>query len=450
MPRVNISIPAAIALSAAWLLVSAPVNAAEAPKPNIIFILADDWGLERTGCYGADTFKTPHLDALAAGGLRFEYCFATPFCGPTRAQFITGRYPFRTGALGNGLSATVQPENEHGLPTMLRQTGYATALVGKWRQMTGDLKAWGFDEWITDPSPAGWFWEKSYIKNGDEVTLDEEVYCPDVFHQFALDFMRRHRDERFFLYYSSHFTHAPILRTPQSKPGVEADNLQVFFDNHAYLDRQIGELVAELDKLELRERTLVIFAGDNGSTVGHNPAAGLGGRKILGGKGTLLEGGTRVPLIANWKGTTPAGKVCKDLVDFSDFHATFAELAGAARPEHLVFDGRSFAPQLLGRPGNPRAWAFVQLQGDWFVRDAGWKLTNQGELFDMSDAPFAENLVPAGADTEPSKAARQRLSAALKELDPASGHVGTSSAERETAGVQETQYRSTDKLGTNG
>jgi hypothetical protein len=245
-------------------------------KPNIIFILADDWGLDRTGCYGADTFKTPHLDALAAGGLRFQTCYATPYCGPTRAELMTGRYPFRTGALGNGLAASVDPKHEFGLPAMLRQTGYATALAGKWRQMTGDLREWGFDEWMTDPSPAGWFWEKSYLKNGQEVKLDAEVYCPDVFHEFALDFIRRNRDGPFFLHYASHFTHAPIVRTPLSKLGVEADKLQIFFDNHSYLDRQVGELVAELDRLGIREQTLIIFTGDNGSTVGHHREAVLG------------------------------------------------------------------------------------------------------------------------------------------------------------------------------
>ena len=400
----------------ALLLSSLAALAAE--KPNIVFVLADDWGLDRTGCYGADAFKTPQIDALAASGVRFQMCYSTPFCGPTRAQLMTGRYPFRTGGRGNGIAGSVDPKREFGMAAMLRQAGYATALAGKWRQMKGDLHEWGFDEWITDPAPAGWFWEKSYEKNGQQVKLDKEVYYPDVCHEFALDFIRRHREGPFFLYYPSHFTHAPILRTPTSKPGVEADKKQAFVDNHAYLDRQVGELVAELDRLGIRERTLVIFTGDNGSQTDHNPDAGIGGRKILGHKGTLLEGGTRVPLVANWKGTTPAGKVCPDLVDFSDFHATFAELAGAARPKSLVFDGHSFAPQLRGQAGQPREWVFVQLQSEWFVRNASWKLTGQGDLFDMSDAPFAEKLVPVGGDTQISKAARQQLSAVLAQLKP--------------------------------
>jgi arylsulfatase A len=256
------------------------------------------------------------------------------------------------------------------------------------------------------------------------VKVRTEVYCPDVFQEFALDFIRRHRDGPFFLYYPSHFTHAPILRTPATKPGTESDKLQVFFDNHAYLDRQIGELTAELDRLGIREQTLIVFTGDNGSTTGHNRAAGLGGRKILGGKGTMLEGGTRVPLVVNWRGTTPAGQVCRDLVDFTDFHATFAELAGVERPERLTFDGHSFAPQLLGRNGQPRGQVFVQLMDDWFVRDAGWKLTRKGELFDMSDAPFAEKLVPPGRALEAATQARLRLETALAALKPEAGITG--------------------------
>jgi arylsulfatase A len=142
---------------------------------------------------------------------------------------------------------------------------------------------------------------------------------------------------------------------------------------------------------------------------------------INGKKGSMLEGGSRVPFIASWPGTTPAGKVCKDMVSFADPHATFVEIAGAKLPEGMKFDGRSFLPQLRGEPGQPREWAYVQLGTKWFVRNAGFKLNEQGELFDMSDAPFVEKPLAAGADTEASKAARQRLTAVLAELNPAAG-----------------------------
>jgi arylsulfatase A-like enzyme len=135
----------------------------------------------------------------------------------------------------------------------------------------------------------------------------------------------------------------------------------------------------------------------------------------------MKDCGAHVPFIASWKGTGPAGKVLKDLVDFTDLSATFADLAGARRPADVTFDGRSFAPQLRGRPGQPREWIFVQLGAKWYVREMDWKLNNDGELFDMKDAPFEEKLVAADAQDAAAAAARKRLQAVLDKLNPAGG-----------------------------
>jgi arylsulfatase A len=135
----------------------------------------------------------------------------------------------------------------------------------------------------------------------------------------------------------------------------------------------------------------------------------------------MMEGGSLVPLIANWPGTTPAGKSSSDLIDFSDFYPTFASLAGAKLPEGVTIDGRSFAPQILGQPGEPRDWAYVQLARMWYVRNAGWKLNEKGELYDLSDAPFVEKLVPADSTEAAAVAARKELQAALDKLNPAGG-----------------------------
>jgi len=152
---------------------------------------------------------------------------------------------------------------------------------------------------------------------------------------------------------------------------------------------------------------------------------------INGKKASMLEGGSRVPFIASWPGTTPAGKVCKDILSFADPHATFVDLAGAKLPEGMKFDGRSFAPQLRGQPGQPREWAYVQLGNKWFVRNPGFKMNEQAGLFDMRDAPFVEKPVAAAADTAASKAARQRLTAVLAELNPAAGKTdGNQGAKR--------------------
>ena len=203
----------------------------------------------------------------------------------------------------------------------------------------------------------------------------------------------------------------------------------LYNDNVAYLDKEVGALVAEIDRLSLRENTLIVFSGDNG-TVGQPNT--IGGRKINGVKGTMLEGGARVPLIANWKGVAPAGRVLKDLVDFSDILPTFTEVAGAKLPQGVIIDGRSFAPQLRGAKGGPREWIYVQLGRRWYVRDDGWKLNEAGELFDMKDSPFVEQPVPADSKDEAAVAARKRLQAVLDKLSPTSGK--TISAEEEAAG----------------
>ena len=386
--------------------------------PNIIFILADDYGLDGVGCYGSGRYKTPHLDALAQSGLRFETCYSTPLCGPTRCQLITGRYPFRTGGLTNQSANNPQSKDEPSVAKILKAAGYATGHAGKWRQMGESPGAWGFDEFITDPTASGWFWQKSYTKNGQAVALDQEAYYPDICHDFAVDFIQRHKDKPFFFYYASHLVHAPILKTPDTKDGAN-----LYADNVTYLDQQVGKLIAELDRLKLRENTVVIFSGDNGTA---RQSGAIHGRQIHGAKGSMLEGGSRVPLIASWPGTMPAGKVCADRVDFSDLLPTFADLAGAQLPAGVTFDGTSFAPQLRGQAGQPRDWIFVQLGQQWYVRNRQWKLTQAGELYDMTDAPFAEKPVPAGEQPE----ARQQLQAVLDQLKPGAGKTAEPGAPR--------------------
>ncbi|HUQ72151.1 MAG TPA: sulfatase-like hydrolase/transferase, partial [Planctomycetaceae bacterium] len=178
---------------------------------------------------------------------------------------------------------------------------------------------------------------------------------------------------------------------------------------------------AELEQQGLRKNTLIVFTGDNGSVGGEERLTMANGRRVIGQKGTMKEGGSRVPLIVNWPGTTPAGKVLPDLVDFSDFYVTFAELAGAKLPADLKLDGRSFAPQLRGEKGQPREFAFVQLNDEWYARNQQWKLTQAGDLFSMKDAPFDEIAVAKDSSDPAAKVARAQLQAALDELNPAGG-----------------------------
>ena len=402
------------------LATASPLHAAT--RPNIIFILSDDVGLDNIGCYGSDKHKTPAIDQLAATGMRFETCYAAPLCGPSRCLLMTGRYAFRTGGItnqswrGNGPGAKAADENP--VARLLKQAGYATGMAGKWRQVGETPREWGFDEYLTDPSAGGWYWQNKMQKNGGEITTPDGAYAPDKVHEFAIDFIRRHKEKPFFCYYPMHHVHTPILRTIDSAAAAKADAV-LYEDNIRYMDKQVGAVVAELKSLGLSEKTLVIFAGDNGTA--QNYPSTIGGRMINGKKASMLEGGSRVPFIASWPGTTPAGKVCKDIVSFADPLVTFADLAAAKLPENMKYDGRSIAPQLRGEPGQAREWAYVQLGNKWFVRNTGFKMNQNSELFEMKDAPFVEKPVAADADTEASKAARQRLAAVLAELNPSAG-----------------------------
>jgi arylsulfatase A len=402
----------------ALAFISLPTLAAETTKPNIILIYADDLGLDGVSCYGADKHQTPNIDKLAMSGTRFETCYAAPLCGPSRCLLMTGRYAFRTGGIGNGSWRSGGPgaksADEPSVAKLLKQGGYATGQAGKWRQVGETPRDWGFDEYVTDPTAGGWFWKDSYEKNGEQVNAGKEVYNPDIIHAFSIDFITRNKEKPFFLYYAMHLVHGPILRTPDSKEGSD-----LYEDNIRYMDKQVGGIVAEIEKLGLREKTLIIFSADNGTAL--NYPSTIGGRMVNGKKASMLEGGSRVPYIASWPGVTPAGKVSKDIVSIADQLPTFAELSGAKLPEGVKIDGISLASQLRGEKGTPREWAYVQLGNKWFVREQGWKMNESNELFDMSDAPFVEKPVAAAEDSETSKATRARLTAVLAELNPAAG-----------------------------
>ena len=408
--------------------------AAPAAKPNIIFILADDLGIDGVSCYGADTHKTPHIDALAASGTRFETCYAAPLCGPSRCLLMTGRYAFRTGGITNaswrGKGPGALSKDEWSIAKVLKQAGYATGQAGKWRQVGETPRDWGFDEYITDPTAGGWYWKDSYEKNGEQVHVGKDEYNPDVIQNFSLDFVKRHKDVPFFLYYAMHLVHKPTLHTPDSP---QKDGPERYDDNIKYMDKQVGEFMAELEKMGLRDKTLVLFSGDNGTAVGY--PSPVNGRMLNGAKGSMLEGGSRVPFIASWPGVTPAGKVSQDMVSFADQLPTFAEVTGAKLPDGVKMDGRSFAPQLHGEKGTPREWAYAQLGERWFVRERGFKMNESAKLFDMSDAPFVEKLIEPGQDTDASKTARARLSAVLTELNPAGGKTD-GNGKRDAAGAK--------------
>ena len=404
-----------------FVLNAASLSDAPSKKPNIIFFLADDYGVGEVGCYGADNYKTPNIDALAKGGMRYTNAYTAALCGPSRAMILTGRYAFRTGATNQDATGRMKPEQETMMPKVLKSAGYTSTCVGKWGQLPLGPAEFGFDDYLKFKG-SGVYWNtqdkgKNYEVNGQATKLNDKEYMPDVMHKHLIDFITKHREQPFYVYYSLSHVHGEILPTPDSAP----DSKDFYADNIAFMDKLVGKLVAELERLKLREKTLIVFVGDNGTANGKAKRATIGGRAISGAKGSMQEGGGLVPLIVNWPGVTPAGKVSHDMIDSSDFFPTFAELAGAKLPEKTSIDGHSFAAQIRGEKGQPREWAFNQLARMWSVRETGWKLNQAGELFDMSDAPFTEKLVAADTKDAAASAARKRLQAALKQLNPAGG-----------------------------
>lgn len=392
-------------------------------KPNILFILADDLGYAEIGCYGSDKYKTPNIDKLASQGLRFTHAYSTPLCGPSRAALLTGRYAFRTGATNQDACSEVFTKAEKAIPYYLKPAGYVSTCIGKWGQLPNDPSDFSFDDYLRFFG-SGIYWnepgkKQNYRVNSTDLILKENEYMPDVMHKQLVDFMTKNKDNQFFAYYSLSHVHGEITRTPDSKPGTT----DFYDDNITYMDKLVGQIRAELDRLKLSDNTIVIFFSDNGTAGGHADAATIGGRRLSGQKGSMLEGGSLEPLIVYWPGVTPKGKVSHDLISSTDFLPTFAEIAGATLPKEFILDGQSFNAQIHGQKGNPRNSLFVQLANNYWVRSAGWKLNQSGELYDMSKAPFEEVAVPSDTKNEAAISARKSLQAELDRLNPKGGYI---------------------------
>lgn len=417
----------------------AVVDAADAPKqkPNIVFVLADDLGVGNVSCYGADNYQTPNIDRLASGGIRYTRAYTVPLCGPSRAALMTGRYAFRTGATNQDATGLMKPSVETMIPGVLKRGGYVCSMVGKWGQLPLGPRDWGFDDEFRFKG-SGVYWNEkgnaddaanskskgeTYVVNGETKKLGNKEYMPDLMHRHVVDFISRHRDEPFFVYYSLSHVHGEIAPTPDSKP----DSKDLYADNVAYMDKLVGQLVAELDRLKLREKTVIVFMGDNGTGKGYSDRSTINGKRLSGEKGSMLEGGAHVPLIVNWPGVVRPGTVATGMVDSTDFLPTFADLARVEIHKDKTIDGESLVTHWSGLTAEPRDWVFIQLARQWYVREPQWKLNQAGELFDMSDSPFAEKLIAADSEakTPAAIAARQRLQAALNELNPAAGILDT-------------------------
>ena len=423
--------PTALLLPA---LLASPLLSQEAP--NVILVLADDLGYGELGSYGQEHIETPNLDRLAAEGMRFtQHYSGAPVCAPSRYVLMTGRNSghatIRNNLKVQSEGQTPIPSGELTLGELLKGAGYATGVFGKWGLgfpgSEGDPLAQGFDRFFGYNCQVHahnfyprylWSDDETVDLEGNDRGLTGAQYSHDVIEAELLDFIRANKDRPFFCYVPSTIPHL-ALQVPESTLAQYRGRWEETpYEGRSYLphptpraayaamithlDASVGRIMELLQELELEERTLVLFTSDNGAT--HlNPQVDVEFFKSSGAlrglKGSVYEGGVRVPLIARWKGQVPAGATSSHLSAFEDYMPTLAAVAGVELSTGT--DGISFLPTLLGDPEAQEQheylfWDFPGYGGQIAVRRGRWKAVRRGlkknadaplELYDLENDP---------------------------------------------------------------
>jgi arylsulfatase A len=449
-----------LTMGAAWLgheMVARAIPAAHGvDRPNIVFLLADDLGWSDTSVYGGDLADTPNLARLAKSGVRFTNAYsAAPVCSPTRASLLTGKYPARLHMTTWYEASQVPPMNKKLIPPVtvadlplpettiaevLHQKDYLTAHIGKWHLGSAGYypENQGFDINI-----GGTFWGAPqthfYPYKGTKYFDGEARYVPhlewgkpgeflaDRLTQEALNVISRSKDHPFYLNLWFHSVHVPaeapaeLVASYEKKlrPGLHHTN-PTYAAMIANLDENIGRVLNHIEKLGIGDRTIVVFASDNGGYIGKWQGAQVTNNYPLrSGKGSLYEGGIRVPLIVKWPGVTPRGAICNEPVISNDFYPTILEMTGLLKgSEYEKADCRSLAP-LLKNPaaGLDRDHLFFHYPHYYettapvsAVRQGRWKLLeyledDRCELYDLQQDPSEANDL---SSSEPQKSAELR------------------------------------------
>ena len=379
--------------------------------PNIVLIFADDLGIEALNAYGGYGVQTPHIDKLAEDGMVFTHCFANPACSPSRAEIMTGTYPRFTGikhVLAKWSDTTyLDPKQFNSFANQLQKVGYATAIAGKWNvswlERNDTVKAFGFDEhclwqmFDRNGNKRSRYYEPHFRIDGKvEEDAIAERFGPDVLADFMIDFMKRNKDGPFLIYYPALLVHTPYIRVPGNAvtsrlPDSEQKNgPECFPEMVEYLDKNVGRLLNAVDDLGISNNTIILFCADNGT---HGPVTSIWGEnrtRIKGGKMTMTDRGSRVPLIVRWPGTVESGTQCDDLVELADFLPTFLEITSAPQPIQRVH-GQSFLPQLRGEHAPSKEWVHVEYKNERHIRTKDWIYTDKGTLTRVSELGQPEN-----------------------------------------------------------
>lgn len=399
----------------------------KAKRPNVLLIMADDMGYECLKANGGETYETPRLDALAASGIRFEHCHAQPICTPSRVQIMTGIYNNRNYVRFGVLDPAAKT-----FGNLFQDNGYKTVIAGKW-QLEGGLKGpnqFGFDEYclwqLTRRPPR--FPNPGLEINGKEVDFTGGKYGPDITSDYLCEFFEKNKDQPFFAYYPMLPPHFPFQPTPDSEEWNPNESREYpkkewrdewFQDMVKYTDKMVGKLVDKLEELGLRENTLIIFTGDNGTY--HGMKSQFKGSTWIGGKGSTKDSGTRVPLIVNWPGSTPKGVVSQSLVDFSDMLPTIAEAAGIKVPTNWGTDGVSFYQEIKGKKPSPRESIYCWYHRDGLrdkasqhMRTQRYKLYADGSFYDVEKDFEEKSPIDVKSLPEDLKTLHGKLESSLK------------------------------------
>ena len=389
------------------------------PRPNIVLILADDLGYGSLGCYGNREVNTPNIDRLAAAGVRLtDFHSNGAMCSPTRAALMTGRYQQRCAWVPDeALSSVFRGQrkenpsqrwawglstNELTLPALLRQAGYRTALIGKWHlgyDFAFHPLNYGFDEFrgyvggnVDYHTHVAGYGLKEVDWWKDKKIQNEPGYSTDLLAKYATDFIERNKAKPFFLYLAHEAPHDPWQGRDAA---VKKSPAETYKEMVAVLDEAVGAVIETLRENHLQTNTLVIFCSDNGPAAPRGfPANG----NLQGKKGSMLEGGHRVPCIANWPGVIAGGRTNSDVVMTMDFLPTFAMLADAHVPNSQKMDGVDVMPLLKEDAKLSERVMYWMFGEDWAVRNGPRKLIGKGNkaltLVNLAeDIPEKHNLI---------------------------------------------------------
>jgi len=422
------------------LIACAQLAAAQESKPNVIYLMLDEWGYFESSHMQNRDLVTPNIDQFARDGMRFTNAMAgAPVCGPTRCCLLTGLHAGHTSMRNNGGSAPIR-EGEPTLASMLKPLGYATGGFGKWgiggRGTSGVPETHGFDEFFGyyDQVHAHTFYPKYLIRNSEEVPLqgndgnsfyEGETHAQTEIFKESMRFIRKHHEQPFFCYLPWTPPHGlwgiddddPSWQLFKDKPWTAGqrtpNDAKVYAAFMHMIDRQIGEIVALLKELEIDNNTVFFLCGDNGGQdyfkTDDHPHGFFGpnlnpktGERFRAGKGSLYEGGLKVPMLVRWPGRIKAGAVTDHLMYFPDVMPTLADAVNAKCPKT---DGLSILPTLLGKQGQQQhEYLYWEYGGQTAVRMNHWKAyknrKSDWELYDLSqDVEEKNNLAKSNEAT---------------------------------------------------